>query len=128
MRIWNIKIGESMTKYNAKKTVVNGITFASRLEAERFEQLLLLEKAGEIEALALQPEFQILRGWIHPERGEKVKSRFYVGDFQYMDKATGKWIVEDTKGVEIPEFRLKWSLVKSQYPQYEFRKVTRDMV
>lgn len=117
-----------MTKYNAKKTIVNGITFDSRLEGERFQQLLLLEKAGEIDQLILQPEFQILRGWKHPETGEKIKSRFYIGDFQYVDTATGKIIVEDTKGMETADFRLKWSYVKTQYPHIEFRKVTRDQI
>lgn len=114
-----------MTKYNAQKTTVEGITFDSKLEAERFIQLRLLEKADEISALVLQPEFQILRGFVNPETGEKVKSRFYVGDFQYIDNATNKIVVEDTKGMETAEFRLKWSLVKSMYPQFEFRKVTR---
>ena len=115
-----------MTKYNAKKTVVNGITFDSKLEAERYEQLLLLERAGEISGLVLQPEFQILQGFVNAETGEKIKSRFYVGDFRYINNATNKMIVEDTKGMETPEFRLKWSLVQSQYPQYTFRKVTRS--
>ena len=117
-----------MTKYNAKKTVVDGITFASRLEADRYVQLRLLEKADEITALVLQPEFQILRGFVNPDTGEKTRSRFYVGDFQYIDNSTNKMIVEDTKGMETPEFRLKWDLVKSLYPQYEFRKVKREDV
>lgn len=117
-----------MTKYNAKKTTVDGITFASKLEADRYIQLRLLEKADEITALVLQPEFQILRGFINPDTGEKTKSRFYVGDFEYIDNATNKMVVEDTKGMETAEFRLKWDLVKSLYPQFEFRKVKRDMV
>lgn len=117
-----------MTKYHAQKTTVDGITFDSRLEATRYQQLRLLEKADEITALVLQPEFQILRGFINPDTGEKTRSRFYVGDFQYIDNATNKMIVEDTKGMETPEFRLKWDLVKSLYPQYEFRKVKREDV
>ena len=117
-----------MTKYHSRKVTINRITFASQLEGDRYTQLMLLEKAGEISDLVLQPEFQILRGWVNPETGEKIKSRFYIGDFQYLDNATGRIIVEDTKGIETPEFRLKWSLVKSQYPQFEFRKLTRDDV
>lgn len=117
-----------MTKYHAQKTTVDGITFDSRLEGERFQQLRLLEKADEITALVLQPEFQILRGFVNPDTGEKTRSRFYVGDFQYIDNATNKMVVEDTKGMETAEFRLKWDLVKSLYPQYEFRKVTREDV
>lgn len=115
-----------MTKYHSRKTVVNGIPFDSRLEAARYQQLRLLEKADEITSLQLQVEFQILRGWINPETGEKIKSRNYIADFVYIDNATNKLIVEDTKGIETPEFRLKWSLVKSLYPQFEFRKVKRE--
>lgn len=118
----------SYQKFGNKPVVVNGIRFQSRLESERYQQLMLLERAGEISGLVLQPEYQILQGFINPETGEKVKSRFYVGDFRYIDNATNKMIVEDTKGMETPEFRLKWSLVKSLYPQYEFRKLTRKDV
>ena len=50
-----------MTKYNAKRTTVDGITFASKLEAERFQQLRLLEMSGQISGLMLQVEFQILK-------------------------------------------------------------------
>ena len=117
-----------MTKYNAKKTTIDGITFSSKLESERYLQLKLLQQAGEIEGLSLQDEFQIARGWINPETGEKIKSAFYIADFCYFDNKTHRWVVEDTKGMETPEFRLKWKLVQSQYRDFEFRKVTRDMV
>lgn len=117
-----------MTKYHAQKTTVDGITFDSRLEGERFQQLRLLEKAGEIWQLRLQVELQIFCGYINPDTGEKTKSSFYIADFMYTDMENRKIIVEDTKGMETPEFKLKWKLVQSMYPQYEFRKVTRDMV
>lgn len=117
-----------MTKYHAKKTEVNGIVFDSRLEAERYQQLMLLEQAGEITGLQLQVEFQILKGWKNPETGEKIKSRYYVADFVYHDRLSGHWIIEDTKGIETADFRLKWDYMKTEYPEYQYRKVTRDMV
>lgn len=118
-----------MTKYKARKTVVNGITFASKLESERFQQLRIMEQAGQISGLMLQVEFQILKGWINPNNGEKIRSRHYVADFVYNDRLTGRWVIEDTKGVETAEFRLKWDYMKSLYGrEYDFRKVTRDMV
>lgn len=138
-----------MTKYHAKKTTVDGITFDSRLEAERFQQLRLLEQAGEISGLMLQVEFQILKGWTNPgiisecgidedgdtvyhitetpsKAGERIKSRFYVADFVYYDTRTKHWVIEDTKGMETAEFRLKWDYMRSLYPAYEFRKVRRE--
>ena len=117
-----------MTKYNAKKTTVDGITFASKLEAERYQQLRLLEKAGEICKLRLQVEMQVFQGYINPDTGEKTKSTHYIADFMYTDVEDRRIIVEDTKGMETADFRLKWKLVQSQYPEYTFRKVTRDMV
>ena len=116
-----------MTKYHAKKTQVNGITFASKLESDRYTQLRLLEQAGKISGLMLQVEFQILKGWINSETGEKIRSRHYVADFVYFDHATHQWIIEDTKGQETAEFRLKWDYMKSQYgKEYVLRKVTRE--
>ena len=118
-----------MTKYHAQKTTVNGITFDSKLEAERYQQLVLMEKSGLIDDLCLQPEFQIYRGWVDPYTGEKHKSTYYIADFQYYDVKNCKWIVEDTKGMETQEFRLKWKMVQDGYRRFfEFRKITRDMV
>ena len=115
-------------KYQNSKTTIDGMTFASRLEAERYQQLKLLEMAGEISDLHCQHELQIFQGFINPSTGEKKRSSFYLGDFFYVDVRNHKIVIEDTKGMETPEFRLKWKLVQSQYPEYEFRKVTRDMV
>lgn len=115
-------------KYHSRKTTVNGITFDSKLESDRYQQLLLLEKAGEICDLTLQMEFQIFHGYRDPETGEKEKSAFYVADFVYLDCKARKWIAEDTKGIETKEFRLKWKLVKQRYPDYTFRILKRSDV
>lgn len=112
-------------KYHSKKTVIDGITFDSKLEADRYVRLRTLLFAGEIHNLQLQPEFQIEKGWLDPKTGEKHRSRFYRADFRYIDIRTNRWIVEDTKGVETADFKLKWELVQSQYPEFLFRKVTK---
>ena len=114
-----------MTKYYATKTEINGISFDSKLEADRFQQLLLLQQAGEISNLRLQQEFQISNGF-KDIRGEKVRSSFYVADFTYTDMVNHLLIAEDTKGMETPEFKLKWKLVKIRYPEWNFRKVRRE--
>ena len=118
----------SYRKYGNDPTIVNGIKFSSHLEAERYQQLMLLERAGEISGLQLQVEFQIFKGYINPDTGEKTKSVVYVADFLYIDNGDNRMIVEDTKGMETPDFRLKWKLVQSQYPGFTFRKVTRSDV
>ena len=113
----------SYQKFRAKKTIVDDIVFASKLEAARYIKLKALEKAGEICDLVLQPEFQIAHGYVDPKTGKKVKSVFYVADFEYVDIKTHLKIVEDTKGDETDVFKLKWKLVQPLYRDREFRKL-----
>jgi hypothetical protein len=96
-----------MTKYGAIRTEVDGVTFASRAEARRYVELKLLERAGEIECLELQPRYLLV------VNGVKIGA--YVGDFKYLDTRTGRRTVEDVKGVKTPVFRLKSKLVKALY-------------
>lgn len=117
-------------KYGNQKTIVDGIEFDSRLEAVRYQQLRLMQKADPplISNLKLQVEFQIIQGFINPDTGEKIRGVMYVADFVYNDLEKKQTIVEDTKGIETADFKNKWKLVQSQYPQFVFRKVTRDDV
>ena len=46
-----------VSKYRNVKTTVNGITYDSAKEARRHQELLLLERAGKIEALERQKPF-----------------------------------------------------------------------
>ncbi len=117
-----------MTKYYATKTEINGISFDSKLEAERYKQLLLLMEAGSISNLELQKEFQIIQGYVDPATGKKIKSSFYLADFAYTDIENRCLVAEDTKGMETPEFKLKWKLVKIRFPEWNFRKVRREEI
>lgn len=56
-------------KYGNRKTVIDGIHFPSKLEAARYQQLKLLELAGQITGLELQPRFEL----IPKQRGQTVK-------------------------------------------------------
>ena len=94
-----------MNKYHAQKTEVDGIWFASKKEANRYIELRLLERAGEISDLKLQPRFPIVMN------GIKVCT--YIADFQYIDK--GKVVTEDVKGVKTPTYKIKKKLVKAVY-------------
>lgn len=103
-------------KYNAKKTVVNGIKFDSKAEANRYCELMLWIKSGDISDLELQPEFIIC-----PRvrfNGRWQQARKYIADFKY--KMNGEDIVEDVKGFRTTEYTLKRNLFLSQYPQYTF--------
>ena len=112
-------------KYHSIATEVNGIRFPSRLEAERYEELVLLQKAGKINHLKLQVEFTISRAFRSAEDGEKFRSVIYVADFAYFESETGRWVVEDTKGVETSTFKNKWRQCRELYPEYDWRILKR---
>lgn len=106
------------SKYNATRTTVDGITFASKAEARRYTELKALEAAGQIWDLDLQPKFEL-----RAEGGGVVG--VYRADFDYKeyDQPLGRPIVEDVKGMETPLFKWKWKHVQMQHPDIEFRKV-----
>lgn len=110
------------SKFNAIKTIVDGIRFDSRKEAKRYQELKLLERAGEIEHLELQPRFLLqdkfkLDGVTH----RKIE---YVADFKYWVIKEERWIVEDVKGVKTQVYKLKKKIFLNKYGQvYKFYEI-----
>lgn len=94
-----------MNKYRNIKTVIDGITFASKAEAWRYLELMALKKAMVISDLVLQPK------WAMKVNGVKICS--YVADFAYREKGNFWLIVEDVKGIKTPVYRLKKKLMKA---------------
>ncbi len=83
------------------------LKFDSRKEADRYRDLLLLEQAGAISHIELQPKYNlIVNGY---------KLGFYKADFRHEDVATSTVIVEDVKGVRTAVYQLKKKLVKALY-------------
>lgn len=109
-------------KYNASKTIVDGIRFDSRAEARRYRELKLLQRAGEIKDLELQPSFLLIERFKY--RGKTYRDTRYIADFAYTEVKTGLQVVEDVKGVETEVFRLKKKLFLKRYGNlYDFRVV-----
>ena len=104
------------SKYHAKKTALDGRTFDSRKEAQRFAELKLLEKAGEIFDLECQVEFELIPPQKYTDKGrwKTMRGVKYVADFCYMDKG-GNQIVEDVKGFRTDAYRIKRKLMLERY-------------
>lgn len=96
------------SKYGAVPTEVDGIRFASKAEAKRYSELKLMERAGEISHLELQP--------VYPLIVNGVRVGKYIGDFRYRDTKSGRLVHEDRKGVRTPLYRLKKRIVEALYP------------
>lgn len=92
------------SKYGNRKVTRNGITYDSKKEADRHDELLLLSRAGAITDLQRQVKFELLPS--QRVDGKVVeKSVAYVADFVY--KKDGKVVVEDTKGFRTRDYILK---------------------
>jgi hypothetical protein len=96
--------------YNVKTKTSDGLVFDSTKEARRWEQLLLLQKAGKIISLQRQVPYELIPNQYetyerYSKKGERLKDGTklierkveYVADFVYTDFETGENIVEDTK-------------------------------
>lgn len=100
------RVSRSVSKYRAQPTWVNGIRFASKREARRFGELLLLVKTGEIQNVQVQPAY--------PVTLNEIAICVYKADFRYQTR-DGTWVVEDVKGVRTPVYKLKKRLMEAQY-------------
>ena len=79
------------SKYRAVPTFVNGIRFASKKEAARYKELLLLREAGEIKSLGIQVPFNLAVNAITIGK--------YIADFVYLEKGARFLTIEDVKGM-----------------------------
>lgn len=108
-----------MSKYQNKKTILRGVKFDSAREARRYQELLLLQKAGAITDLQRQVEFVLIPSQKEPDsvgvrggikKGKTIEHAVkYVADFTY--KENGKTVVEDTKGFRTKDYVIKRKLM-----------------
>lgn len=96
------------TKYKSKKTTVDGVTFDSKKEAKRYQELRILEKTGEITDLQRQVKYELIPAQRIDGRVVERKVE-YVADFVYQQD--GKTIVEDTKGFRTKDYIIKRKLM-----------------
>ena len=93
-----------VSKYRSKKITVGGINFDSKKEADRYQELCFMQRAGVIADLQHQVKFELLPS---QRIGGKVVERpvAYLADFVY--QKDGKTVVEDAKGFRTKDYVLK---------------------
>ena len=112
---YNTKFFSSRSKYGSKKTIVDNIKFDSKWEAERYGQLKAMERGGVVTDLELQVPYNIIIN--------DIKICKYIADFRYKKESNHTItndeyyveVVEDAKGFETPEFKLKKKLMKAVF-------------
>lgn len=108
-----------MSKYFARKTTCqHGHAHASKREAARCAELHLLLRAGEIDALTVEPTYELHVDGTPIKMGNGHVAR-YRPDFTYLER--GKVVAEDVKGVIVRDFPLRAALFRHCYPEIELR-------
>lgn len=107
-----------MNKYRNKKVIVDGKEFDSKREGNRYKELKLLERAGEISDLQLQKKYLLI-----PKQKDE-RSVSYIADFYYTEN--NKEVVEDVKSkitAKKTDYIIKRKLFKQKYSEIEFREI-----
>lgn len=118
-----VRIGRRAQKYGAERARSGEQVFDSRLEARRYDQLLLLEQAGEIAWFTRQPRFDLGGGVIYRPDFLVVGKQLLFGNAPFHQV----W-VEDCKGHVTQVFHVKHRLFRARYPKTELRILSRAEV
>jgi hypothetical protein len=92
-----------MHKYNAQKTVFNGETFPSKLEASVYAHLFFLQSNGKIKDLSRKASTKLTEAEVS-----------YKADMKYFCLRREKEIWVEAKGMETE----RWRLIKKLWKKY----------
>lgn len=97
-----------VSKYHSNGTWVDGIYFPSFKEAEKYEHLEIMLKAGEIAGYCRQPRFLLTKG------ADGNRAEEYVADYIVFNN-DGTFKVIDTKGFETQVFKIKLKRFRERF-------------
>lgn len=128
-----VKKGRYTVAQVSDRTSRDNITFDSKQEKERYEELLLLQKAGKIFDLEIQKRFVLLDDFEY--RMKVIRGFSYYADFYYRELSFGFDYAEYIKVVEewkvkatvTKDYILKKKLFLSQHQEIDFREMVSDL-
>ena len=91
------RMQRSNSKYGNKKVVIDGFTFDSRKEGNRYMELKFMLAAGKITDLEVHKPFTLQPGFKSAKDGKSIRPIKYICDFSYYDLEKGELVVEDVK-------------------------------
>lgn len=118
------------SKYGAKKVTIDGITFDSKKESKRYQELMILQKSGSISNLQMQVKYILIPAQYEQcdevytkgrkkgqmKRGKLIEREcLYIADFVYFDRELQEIVVEDTKGMRTKDYIIKRKLMLERH-------------
>ncbi len=115
---------EKARKYHNEPDSRGELRFDSKKEARRYDELMVLLRAGRIRNLRLQAQYTLQESFLTPE-GHRVRAIKYVADFAYErptepdDRGTVYWlpVVEDVKSraTKTAQYSMKKKMLYEKY-------------
>ena len=99
------------SKYRNVKETVGNLKFDSKRERQRFDELMVLLRAGQIRDLKLQHEFT-LQGAFTDTDGNRTRAIKYIADFTYWQG--NLFVIEDVKGMKTDVYRMKKKMMSEK--------------
>ena len=106
-------------RINSKKTIVDGITFASESESIYYLDCKERKKKGEITDFRMQVPFTLQEGYIN-NAGKKIRPIIYISDF-IISLPDGRERVVDVKSS--PRFMTEIFKIKKKIWEYKFKDI-----
>lgn len=115
-------------KYGNRKTTIGGKEFDSKKEAQRYQELQLLQRSGQIQNLQTQVKYVLIPAQREasfevyksgPNKGRRKPGKLlehecsYIADFCYI--RNGETVVEDAKGYRTEVYKIKKKLMLERY-------------
>lgn len=101
-------------KHNAVKVQIDGYTFDSKAEAQRYRELKLMQAGGVISGLEVHPTYTLQEGFTL-NNGRRFRAMKHSADFRYREKDNDLLVVEDVKGHETAGYKLRRKLLLYRY-------------
>jgi len=113
-----VKLGVLNKRKKSKYFNIKSKGSDSKIEVKRYNELLLMEKAGEIRDISKQPRFILQGSFKYKDDKIKEKQIAYTADFKYFDIKQSVWIIEELKSeftAKITDYVLRRKLFKNKY-------------
>ena len=117
-------IKKKKSKFGNKKVERDGHKFDSDFESQRYWYLKMLERAGKIKDLELQPKYELQPSF--KKDGKTILAIYYKADFSYHSVETNKMVIEDTKGFKTKEYLIKKKMFEYKYPDLTIVEIERE--
>ena len=103
---------EKPHKFRAKRTTVNGKSFPSKAEARAYQELLILERAGKVNAIVCQHPF-----FLHTTGLDGIKRKLgtHRVDFSYWDCERKERRFLEVKGIDLALGKWKRRHAEGEY-------------